>query len=109
MKIGDYTNGAVRQFVLNFTNRRIGNHLLDDIDYIGEAMKEEPSWVEQAFAVFLNNLEFDIDGNTLNYSYSENRAAQYIRRYFDSSYIVELPFEPWEMELKPVSKEAYNK
>lgn len=109
MRIGYYTNGAVRQFTMNFANGRLGNHLLNGIDYIGEAMKEEPSWVEQAFAVFLNNLELDIEGNILNYSYSENRAAQYIRGYFDSSYIVESPFEPWEMELKPVSKDAYNK
>lgn len=109
MRIGDYTNGAVRQFAMNFANGRLGNHLLNGIDYISEVMKEEPSWVEQAFAVFLNNLELDIEGNILNYSYSENRAAQYIRGYFDSSYIVESPFETWEMELKPVSKDAYNK
>lgn len=48
--------------------------------------QEESSFAEQAFANFKNNLEVDEDGNVRNYKYCENRAAQYIRRYFDSSY-----------------------
>ena len=108
MKLGQYANGAVRQFAMSFAKGRIGDHLLRGIDYLGETLREEPSFVEQSFAVFLNNLEFDEEGNTLNYLYSEKRAAQYIRRYFDSSYEVEPPFEPWEKELNPVSKDAYN-
>lgn len=82
---------------------------MKEIDYLGENMREEPSYVEQAFAVFLNNLEFDAEENTLNYLYSENRVAQYIRQYYDSNYMVETPFEPWELELNTVSKVAYNK
>lgn len=109
MKLDKYANGAVRQFAMNFASGRIGNHLLDGIDYKGEVMTDEPSFVEQAFAIFLNNLEFDDAGNTLNYQYSEKRAAQYIRRYFDRNYEVEPPFEPWELENYPVSKDSYNK
>lgn len=109
MKLGMYANGAVRQFAMNFAKGRIGNPLLNGIDYLGDTLREEPSFAEAAFAVFLNNLEFDGDGNTLNYLYSEKRAAQYIRHYLDGNYEVEPPFEMWEMELNPVSKEAHNK
>ncbi len=109
MKLDKYANGAVRQFAMSFAKGRIGNNLLKEIDYSDETMREDPSFVEQSFAIFLNNLEFDEEGNTLNYLYSEKRAAQYIRRYFDSSYEVEPPFEPWELELNPVSKESYNR
>lgn len=109
MKVSKYVSGAVRQFSLYFAKGTLGYPLLKGIDYIGEDLKEESSFAEQAFAIFMNNLEVDEDGNVLNYKYAENRAAQYIRRYFDSSYTVEPPFENWEMELQPVSKEFYAK
>lgn len=109
MKVSKYVSGAVRQFSLFFAKGTLGYPLLKGIDYINEDLKEESSFAEQAFAVFLNNLEVDEEGVVLNYKYCENRAAQYIRRYFDSSYSVEPPFERWEMELHPVSKESYSK
>lgn len=109
MKLSKYVSGAVRQFSLWFAKGTLGYPLLKGIDYTGEVLKEESSFAEQAFAIFMNNLEVDEDGNVLNYKYCENRAAQYIREYFDSSYTVEPPFEYWEVELYPVSKEFYAK
>ncbi len=57
----------------------------------------------------MNNLETDENGNVLNYKYSEKRAAQYIRSYFDQDFTVVPPFESWEVALHPVSKESYTK
>ena len=55
----------------------------------------------------MNNLEYDGTG-VKNYKQAEFRAAQYIRSYYDSSYTVEPPFEPWEMEGNPVSSSGWN-
>ena len=109
MKLSKYICGAVRQFSLWFAKGSIGYPLLNGIDYTGEILKEESSFAEQAFAIFMNNLEIDENGNVLNYQYSEKRAAQYIREYFDKDYKVIPPFEDWEVELHPVSKESYSK
>jgi hypothetical protein len=109
MKLSKYVCGAVRQFSLWFAKGSLGYPLLEGIDYTGEVLKEESSFAEQAFAVFMNNLETDENGNVLNYKYSEKRAAQYIRSYFDSSFTVDPPFESWEVELHPVSKDSYVK
>ena len=108
MKLSKHISGAVRQFSLYFAKGTLGYPLLKGIDYIDE-LKEESSFAEQAFAIFMNNLEIDEDGNVINYKDCEYRAAQYIRRYFDSSYIVEPPFETWEINLQPVSKESYSR
>ena len=109
MKLSQYVCGAVRQFSLWFAKGSLGYPLLNGIDYTGEILKEESSFAEQAFAIFMNNLETDEEGNVLNYKYSEHRAAQYIRAYFDKDYKVAPPFEEWEVELYPVSKEFYSK
>lgn len=65
-------------------------------------MKEESSFIEAAYAVFMNNIEMDGNGKVLNYKYAEKRAAQYIRRYYEPGYIVEPPFEVWETELHEI-------
>ena len=109
MKVNKYVCGAVRQFSLWFAKGTIGNPLLKGINYTGEILKEESSFVEQAFAIFMNNLELDEEGSVCNYKYCENRAAQYVRRYFDEDYIITPPLETWECELHPVSKEFYMK
>lgn len=108
MKISPYVSGAVRQFAHWFAHGTLGYPLLEGIEYIGEIMKEESSFVEQTFAIFMNNLEIADDGNVINYKHCERRAAQYIRSYFDSVYKVDPPFEYWETELYAVSKEFYT-
>ena len=109
IKLSNYVSGAVRQFSISFARGDLAYPLLKDIDYTGDVLKEESSFAEQAFAIFMNNLEIDSTGNVLNYKHCEKRAAQYIRSYFDREYIVEPAFETWETELHPVSKEFYMK
>ena len=104
-KLSTYVSGAVRQFAMTFAR----GDLYKDADYTGDVLKEESSFAEQAFAIFMNNLELDAAGSVINYKHSEQRAAQYIRSYFDSEYTVEPPFESWELELYPVSREFYMK
>lgn len=106
MKVDKYVKGAVIQFAYWFAHGTIGAGLLNGIDYAGE-LQEESSFAEQAFIIFMNNLEYDGTG-VKNYKQAEYRAAQYIRSYYDSSYTVEPPFEPWEMEGNPVSSSGWN-
>ena len=102
-----YISGAVRQFSLWFANGTIGYPLLEGIEDYYKTIQEENSFVEQAFAVFMNNLQLDEMGNVMNYKHCEKRAAQYVKSYFDTTYIVDPAFEEWELELHPVSKESY--
>lgn len=106
MKISPYISGAVRQFSYWFAHGTLGYPLLEGIDYIGGILKEESSFAEQAFAIFMNNLEVDGDGSVTNYKYCEQRAAQYIRCYFDPAYTVEPPFAFWEVELYMPSRDS---
>lgn len=99
MRVNPYISGAVRRFAYWFAHGTLGHPILEGIPYIGEIMLEESSFVEQAFAIFINNLELDEEGKVLNYRYCEDRAAQYIRSYFDREYKVLPPLESWEVEL----------
>lgn len=109
MKVSKYVCGAVRQFSYWFAHGTIGYPLLEGIDYTGEVLKEESSFAEQAFVIFMNTLEIEEDGNVTNYKQAEFRAAQYIRAYFDKAYVVVPAFENEETELHPVSKRSYVK
>lgn len=109
MKVSKYVCGAVRQFSYWFAHGTIGYPLLEGIDYVGEILKEESSFAEQTFAIFMNTLEIDKNGNVTNYKQAEFRAAQYIKSYFDKDYVVVPAFAYWETELYPVSKNSYVK
>ena len=107
MRVDKYVKGAVRQFAYWFAHGTIGSGLLNGIDYVSD-LQEESSFAEQVFIIFMNNLEYDETGVT-NYKQAEFRAAQYIRSYYDPSYVVEPPFEQWETEGNPVSTSGWNK
>ncbi len=106
MKVNKYVKGAVRQFAYWFAHGTIGVELLRNIDYVSD-IKEDSSFAEQVFTIFMNNLEYDENGVT-NFKHAELRAAQYIRSYYDPSYKVEPEFESWETEGDPVSSEHWN-
>lgn len=91
-------SGALRTFSYWMAAGSVGEPLLEGISY-REAMLEEPSLMEAAYAIFANVLEFDAAGNPLNAKYAEHRAAQYIRAYCDPAYQVGPPLEGWEVEL----------
>ncbi len=69
----------------------------DDMDY--SAVLQEPSALEMIFAIWSNIIELDDDGNVTNDGHATRRAAQFVRHYIDSEYVVDPPFEPWELEL----------
>jgi hypothetical protein len=88
---------AIRQFSFWVANRTVGLPLLDGIDY--SCIFEEPSALEQTYAIFANCLELDELGTVLNEKHAERRAAQFIRSYMERGYVVEPPFETWEVHL----------
>lgn len=98
MKVSNSLSGAIRKFSYWVAHGTVGYPLLEGIDYITD-MKEESSFVEAAYAIFINNIEMDDSGKVLNYKYAEKRAAQYIKSYYEASYIVDPPFNDWETEL----------
>lgn len=101
MRVSNSLSGAVRQFSYWVAHGTVGYPLLKEIDYIAD-MKEESSFIETAYEVFINNIEMDENGRVLNYKYAEKRAAQYIRRWYEPDYTVEPPFETWETELHDI-------
>ena len=107
MKVSHSLSGAVRQFSYWFVHGTLGYPVLKEIDYLSE-LEEDSSCMEQAFSIFMNNLELDDEENVLNYKYCERRSAEYIRSYFEATYHPDKPFEDCELELHPVSREAYN-
>lgn len=52
MKVNNYVCGAVRQFSYWFAHGTLAYPLLEEIDYVGEILKEESSFAEQVFAIF---------------------------------------------------------
>ncbi|MFE3753131.1 hypothetical protein ACFXO9_02380 [Nocardia tengchongensis] len=59
---------------------------------------EESSVAEQACAIFCNVLDLDADGRPTNGNEAEVTAAQYIRKYCDTNFEVDPPFEYWELD-----------
>lgn len=89
-------SGALRTFAYFMAS---GTHyMLKGVDYLS-LYGEEPSAIEQAFAIFANVIELDGSGRVVNFVDAQRRATDYIRRYCDSSFLVEPPFEDWELEL----------
>ena len=91
-------SGALRTFSFWMANGSVGWPLLEGIDY-RQAILESPSLMEEAYAIFANVIEFSAEGEPVNAKYAERRAAQCIRRWCDSTYIVSPPFHDWETEL----------
>ncbi|MDJ1466731.1 DUF7677 family protein [Xanthocytophaga flava] len=96
MKLSHSFSGALRTFAYFMAS---GTHyMLEGIEYLS-LYGEDPSAIEQAFAIYANVIEVDEDGMVLNAKYAEKRATQYIRSYCDSDFVVEPPFEDWELAL----------
>lgn len=96
MKLSESFSGALRTFVYFMAS---GTHYqLKGIDYLS-LYGEEPSAIEQVFAIFANVIELDENGEVLNAKYAEKRAVDYLRSYCDPSFTVEPPYEDWEIEL----------
>jgi len=96
-KLSEHVRGCLRLFAFWLTNGTLQVRGLEWVDY--KSHLEWPSTVEQTFAIWSNIIEFDDHGNVLNEEQAKHRAAQYIRQFADQTYVVDPPFEDWELEL----------
>jgi len=94
--LSNSVSGAIRTFSFWLANRTVGLPLLDGVDY--SCIFQEPSALEQAYAIFANVLEFDEYGQVANAKHAERRAAQFILQYVTRR-AVDPPFEDWEVAL----------
>ena len=91
---------AVRSFAFYLANGTLDPDVLGGIEDYRPSLVEFGSELEMVFAIFTNVLEFDEDtGRPTNEVHAQRRAAQWIRSYSDSSYVVDPPFAAWEVEL----------
>lgn len=96
MKLSQSFSGALRTFAYFIAS---GTHYqLKGVDYLS-LFGEEPSAIEQAFAIFANVIVLDENGNVLNAKYAEKRAVDYIRSYCQPTFNVDPPYEDWETDL----------
>lgn len=91
------TVGALRTFAYWIANGAAGLPLLEGIDY-WQVMRDEPSLMEQVFAIYGNVLRWDANGKPINARTAERRAAQYIRQYITGE-PTDPPWVGWEVEL----------
>jgi len=96
MKLSNSFSGALRTFAYFMASGR--QYTLQGIDYL-PLYGEEPSAIEQVFAIYANVIELDESGNVLNAKYAEKRATDHLRAYLDPSFSVNPPFEDWEIAL----------
>ena len=96
MKLSGSFCGALRTFAYFMSSGT--QKTLDGIDYLS-LYGDEPSAIEQVYAIYVNVLELDDNGNVLNARYAEKRATDYLRQYCSPGYKVDPPFEDWELEL----------
>jgi hypothetical protein len=96
MKLGDSFSGALRTFAYFMASGTMDT--LREVDYLS-VYGSEPSAIEQVFAIYANVIELDDDGLVLNAKYAEKRAADYLRAYFDPTFVVDPPYEDWEIAL----------
>lgn len=96
MKLSNSFSGALRTFSYFMAS---GSHYnLKDIDYLS-LYGDEPSAIEQVFAIYANVIEMDEEGNVLNAKYADIRATDYLKQYFDANFKIEPPYEDWELAL----------
>lgn len=97
-KLPTQLRGELRLFAFFLGNGTLSSDVLDDFDYTAQC-GDDPSALEQVFAIWSNVLELDQSGNATNAAEAAKRAAQWLRRYLDDTYVVSPPFEEWELEL----------
>ncbi|MBY0572185.1 MAG: hypothetical protein K2P84_00765 [Undibacterium sp.] len=96
MKLSNSFSGALRTFAYFLSS---GTHyMLGGVQYL-DLFGQEPSAIEQVFAIYVNVLELDESGQVLNAKYAERRATDYLRSYCDPTYTVSPPYEEWETAL----------
>lgn len=87
--LANSVSGAVRFFSFVLANGTVSTTILEGGDYSG--VFEEPSALEQIYAIFMNVLEVDDDGKVTDSQRATERAVQYIRSFIADGH-VEPPF-----------------
>ena len=107
MKLSNSFSGALRTFAYFMASGT--QNTLKGINYL-ELYGEEPSAIEQVFAIYANVIELDESGDVLNAKFAEKRATDYLRAYCDPTFRVSPPYEEWETELynPPPLKDKIN-
>lgn len=72
--------------------------MLKDVDYLS-LYGNDPSAIEQVYAIFANVLELDASGHVINATHAQKRATDYVKSYFDATFAIEPPYEDWETAL----------
>lgn len=72
--------------------------MISDLDY-RTLCADEPSAMEQVYAIFANVLEFEADGRVTNFAHAQRRATDYLRKYLEKDFEVVPPYQDWELEL----------
>jgi hypothetical protein len=99
-RIPEDARGAIRMFAFFVANGTLCLDVLGDLeDYRPALFEFGGSPLEKVFAIYTNVLEYDESGRPTNDGWATRRAAQWIRGYLDQDYVVEPPFEDWEVEL----------
>ena len=96
MHLSHQFSGALRTFAYFMASGT--QDTLKGIDYL-HLYGNEPSAIEKVYAIFANVIELDEDGNILNKWYAQKRATDYLRWYCDPNFVVEPPYEEWEVAL----------
>ena len=97
-RLSESVRGDLRLFAFYLANSTLSWEFLGE-DYDYSAIFEEPSELERVFAIWGNLLELDEGGEVVDSARAHRRAAQYIRRFIDPEFVVEPPFEEWELKL----------
>jgi hypothetical protein len=101
MKASNSLSGAIRSFAYFMSS---GSHWnLQGTEYL-KLYGEEPSAIETTYAIFVNVLEMDEQGNVLNFDLADKRATDYLRAYLVPEFIVDPPFEEWEVALYQIPR-----
>jgi hypothetical protein len=96
-RLSPAVSGAFRELSFYLANRTLDLEVLDEVDY--DCIFVQASALELVYAIFANVLELGADGEVLNASHAQHRAAQWIRSYVDPSYRIEPALESWETAL----------
>src|SRR6476469_503646 len=97
-KLSESLRGSLRLFAFYLANGTIDWEILGE-GWEYDAIFSEPSELERVFAIWGNLVEVDDKGEVIDARQAHRRAAQYIRRFIDPTYVVDPPFEDWELEL----------
>ena len=103
IKLSHSFSGALRTFTYFMASGR--HYMLEGVDYIS-LYGNEPSAIEQVYAIYANVIELDENGRVLNAKYAEKRATDYLRSYCDPNYKVNPAYQDWETQLHEPSSVA---